>query len=105
MKPEFDAIRTKTLSELEEDLEKLPEDSKQEISTDGKALLPNYIHATEPSLRKKKSKTSFKKTTRKKKQLKNTFSNIDDKIEHCLQKAEDMFSNQWTLNSAELEQE
>ena len=114
---EFDAIRTKTLSELEEDLEKLPEDSKQETSMNGKALLPNYIHATEPSLRKKKSRTSFKKTTHKKKQSRNTFSNIDDiddKIEHCLQKAEDTFniitslkefSNQWTLNSAELEQE
>ena len=54
------------------------------------------------------------KTTRKKKQSKNTFSNIDDKIEHCLQLAEDTFninnscgefSNQWALNSAELEQE
>ena len=67
--------------------------------------------------RKKKSKTSFKKTTPKKKQSKNTFSNIDDiddKIEHCLQKAEDILSinttleessTQWTLNSAELEQD
>ena len=83
----------------------------------GKTTLPNCIRVPEPSLRKKKSKTSFKKTTRKKKQSKKTFSNIDDiddKIEHCLQKAEDTFnintsleefSNQWTLNSAELEQE
>ena len=51
------------------------------------------------------------------KQSKNTFSNIDDiddKIALCLQKAEDTFnistsleefSKQWTLNSAELEQE
>jgi len=49
--------------------------------------------------------------------LKNTFLNIDDiedKIEHCLQKAEDILSinttleessTQWTLNSAELEQD
>ena len=77
--------------------------------------LSSYIHVPEPSLRKKKSKTSFKKATRKTKQSKNTFSNIndiDEKIEHCLQKAEDTFnintsleelSNQWTLNSAELE--
>jgi hypothetical protein len=65
--------------------------------------------------RKKKSKTSLKKSTRKKKQPKNTLSNIDDideMIEHCLQKAENTFSvntsleefsNQWTLDSAELE--
>ena len=84
---------------------------------DGKTLLPNCIHDTEPSLRKKKSKTSFKKTTQKKKPLKDTFSNIDnidEKIEHCLQLAEDTFnintsheelSNQWILNSAELEQD
>ena len=83
----------------------------------GKTTLPNCIRVPEPSLRKKKSKTSFKKTTRKKKQSKNTFSNIDDideKIEHCLQKAKDTFninisleefSNQWTFNSAELEQD
>ena len=49
--------------------------------------------------------------------MKNTFLNIDDiedKIEHCLQKAEDILSinttleessTQWTLNSAELEQD
>ena len=94
IQPEFDAIRTKTLSELEEDLEKLLEDSKQETSTNGKTILPNCIRIAEPGLRKKKSKTSFKKSTRKKKQPKNTFSNIDDideKIEHCLQKAEDTF--------------
>ena len=41
IQPEFDAIRTKTLSELEDDLENLLEDSKQETSTDGKTLLPN----------------------------------------------------------------
>ena len=73
IQPEFDAIRTKTLSELEEDLEKLPEDSKQETSTDGKALLPNYIRTADPSLRKKKSKTSFKKTTRRKKPSEDIF--------------------------------
>ena len=107
MQPEFNAIKSKTLSKLEEDLEKLLEDSKQETSTDGKILLSNCIRSAEPSLQKKKSKTSFKKTTRKKKQSKNTFSNIDDideKIEHCLQKAEDTF-NINTLNSAELEQD
>ena len=49
--------------------------------------------------------------------MKKCFSNIndiDEKIEHCLQKAEDTFnintsleefSNQWTFNSAELEQD
>ena len=84
---------------------------------DGKTLLPNCIRSAEPSLRKKKSKTSFKKTTRKKKPSKDTFSNIDnidEKIEQCLQLAEDTFnintsreefSNQWDLNSAELEQD
>jgi hypothetical protein len=93
---------------LEEDLKKLLD----EIST-----LPNYNCIAEPSLRKKKSKASFKKTTHKKKQSKSNFSNIDDineKIEHCLQKAEDTFnvstsleefSNQWTFNSIELEQD
>ena len=117
IQPEFDAIKAKTLSELEEDLEKLLDDSKQETSTNGKTTLSNCIRVTEPSLRWKKSKTSFKKATRKTKQSKNTFSNIndiDEKIEHYLQKAEDTFnintsleesSNQWTLNSAELEQE
>ena len=79
--------------------------------------LSSYIHVPEPSLRKKKSKTSFKKATRKKKQSGNTFSNIDNidkKIEHCLLKAEDTFnfntsleelSNQWTFNSTEQEQD
>ena len=117
IQPEFDAIKAKTLSELEEDFKKLLEDSKQETSTNGKTTLPNCIRVAEPSFQNKKSRTSFKKTTRKKKQSKNTFSNIndiDEKIEHCLQKAEDTFSvntsleefsNQWTLNSAELEQE
>jgi len=59
MKPEFDAIKAKTLSKLEEDLEKLLEDSKQETSTNGKTILPNGIRVAEPSLRKKKSRTSF----------------------------------------------
>ena len=82
-----------------------------------KTILPNGIRVAEPTLRKKKSRTSFKKITRKKKQSKNSFSNINDidqKIEHCLQKAEDTFnintsrdefSNQWAINSAELEQD
>jgi len=100
---------------LEEDLEKLLEESKHETSTDEKTLPLNCTHSVEPSLRKKKSKTSFKKTTRKKKPSNDTFSNIDDineKIEYCLQLAEDTFnintsreetSNQWALSSAELE--
>jgi hypothetical protein len=95
-------------------LKKLLEDSKQETSTNGKTKLSNRIRVAEPSLWKKKSKTSFKKTTRKKKQLKNTFLNIDDWIKHCLHKAEatfkistslEEFSIQRTLNSTELEQE
>ena len=36
--PEFDAIRPKTLSELEEDLDKLLEDTKQETTIDGDIL-------------------------------------------------------------------
>ena len=95
IQPEFDGIKAKTLSELEENLEKLLEDSKQETSTNGKTTLSNDIRVAEPSLRKKKSKANFKKSTRKKKQPKNTFPNIndiDEKIEHCLQKAEDTFS-------------
>ena len=84
---------------------------------DGKTLLPSCIRSAEPSPRKKKSKTSFKKITRRKKLSKDTFSNIDnidEKIEHCLQLAEDTFnintsheefSNQWALSSVELEQD
>ena len=91
---------------MEEDLKKLLEYSKRETSSNGKTAISNC----------KKSRTSFKKTTRKK-QSKITFSNIDDiddKIEHCLQKAKDILSinttlgessTQWTLNSAELEQD
>ena len=83
----------------------------------GKSTLSNSVRITKPSLQKKKLRTSFKKTTRKKKPSKDTFSNIDDtdeKIEHCLQKAEDILSIntsleessiQWTLDSAELEQD
>jgi hypothetical protein len=73
IQPEFDAIKAKTLSELEEDLEKLLEDSKQETSTNEMTTLLNYTPVTEPSLRKKKSKTSFKKTTRKKSSRKTLF--------------------------------
>jgi len=73
IQPEFGAIKTKTLSELEEDLDRLLEDTKQETSMDGKILSSGCIHFAEPSLRKKKSKTSFKKTTRKKKPSKDFF--------------------------------
>ena len=98
-------------------MEKLLEDTKQETPTDGKALLSNNIHFVEPSLRKKKSRTSFKKTTRRKKPLKDIFSNIDnidENIEHCLQIVEDTFkdetsyeefSNNWALSSTELQQD
>ena len=60
---EFGMVETKTLSELEEDLDRLLEDTKQETSMDEKILSSDYIHFAKPSLRKKKSKTSFKKTT------------------------------------------
>ena len=96
IKPEFGTIKTKTLSELEEDLERLLEDTKQETSMHGKILSSGYIHFAEPSLRKKKSKTSFKKTTRRKKPSEDIFSKIDkidEKIEHCLQLAEDTFNH------------
>ena len=59
IQPKFDAIKAKTLSELEVDLEKLLEDSKQETATDGKTLPANCIRPAEPSPRKKKSKTSL----------------------------------------------
>ena len=62
---EFGMVETKTLSELEEDLDRLLEDTKQETSMDEKILSSDYIHFAKPSLRKKKSKTSFKKTTPK----------------------------------------
>jgi len=102
---------------MEEDLARLLEDTKQETPTDGKVLSSSCIHSAEQNLRKKKSKTSFKKTTRGKKPLKDTFSNIDDidkNIEYCLQLAEDTyndktsyeeFSNPWALSSVELEQD
>ena len=92
-KPEFGETKTKTLSELEEDLERLLEDTKQETPMNGNMLSSSYIHFAEPSLRKKKSKTSFKKTTRRKKPSEDIFSNIDEKIEHCLQLAENTFNN------------
>ena len=47
---EFDVIKTKTLSELEEDLERLLKDTKQETSMSGKILLSNCTRFTEPSL-------------------------------------------------------
>jgi hypothetical protein len=66
-------------------------------------MLSSCIRVAEPSLRTKKSKTSFKKNTGKKKQSKNTFSNIDDiddKTEHCLQKAEDILYINTTLEES-----
>jgi len=73
IQPEFDAFKTKTLSELEEDLERLLEDTKQETPTDGKVLSSSCIHSAEQNLRKKKSKTSFQKTTRRKKPSEDIF--------------------------------
>jgi len=73
IQPEFGVIKTKTLFELEEDLDKLLEDTKQETTMDGKILSSGCIHFAEPSLRKKKSKTSFKKTTRRKKPSEDIF--------------------------------
>jgi len=84
---------------------------------DGKILSSGRIHLAEPSLQKKRPKTNFKKTTRKKKPSKDIFSNIDnfdEKIEHCLQLAENTFnnktsyeeiSNTWALSPTELEQD
>ena len=65
IQPEFDAIKAKTLSELEEDLEKLLKYSKQETAMDGKTLPTNCLRPAEPSPLMKKSKTNFKKTTHK----------------------------------------
>ena len=87
------------------------EDSKQDTPRDEKALSPDYTHFAGPSLRKKKSKTSFKESTRKKKSSEDIFSNIDnidEKIEHCLQLVEETisyeeFSNPWALSPAGLE--
>ena len=58
IQPEFDPIKAKTPSELE-DLKKLLEDSKQETSINGKTTPSNSIRVIKPSLRKKKSRTSF----------------------------------------------
>ena len=115
IQPEFGAIKPKTLSELEEDLDRLLEDTKTTMDE----KIPSYtcIHFTKTSFWKNKSKTRFKKTTHRKKPSEDIFSNIDnidEKIEHCLQLAEDTFndgisykelSNPWALNSAELEQD
>jgi len=84
---------------------------------DKKDLSSSRIHFAELSLQKKKSKTSFKKTTRRRKPSEDIFSNIDNidkKIEHCLQIVDDTFndktsyeefSNPWALSPIELEQE
>ena len=102
---------------MEEDLEKLLEDTKQLTFMEGKAPPSNHIRFVESSFQKKKQKTSFKKTTRIKKPSKDIFSNIDnieEKIEHYLQVAEDTFndgtsyeelSNPWALSPAEREQD
>ena len=50
---ELDAIEAKTLSELEESLKKLLEDSKKETPT---TILSNYTRVAKPSLQKKKLK-------------------------------------------------
>ena len=96
-------------------MERLLEDTKQETPSDGKVLSSNHIHFAEPNLRKKKSKTSFKKTSRRKKpsaDILSNIDNIDEKIKHCLQLAEDTFnnrtsheefSNHWSLSPIELE--
>ena len=52
----FDAIKAKTLSELEEDLKELLEDSKRETSTNGKTALSNCIRVSEPSFPEEKVK-------------------------------------------------
>jgi len=84
---------------------------------DKKDLSSSRIHFTELSLQKKKSKTSFKKTTRRRKSSEDIFSNInniDKKIEHCLQLVDDTFndktsyeefSNPWALSPTEQEQD
>ena len=65
IQPKFDAIKAKTLSELEEDLKELLEDSKKETSMNGKTTLSDCIRVSKPSFRKKKSRTNFKKTAQK----------------------------------------
>ena len=50
IQPEFNIIKAKTLSKLEEDLKELLEDSKQETCTNGKTTLSNCIRVAEPSL-------------------------------------------------------
>jgi len=84
---------------------------------DKKDLSSSRIHFAELSLQKKKSKTSFKKTTRRRKSSEDIFSNIDNidkKIEHCLQLVDDTFndktsyeefSNPWALSPTEQEQD
>ena len=69
----FDAIKAKTLSELEEDLEELLEESKQETSTNGKNTLSNRIHVAEPSLRKKSQRLASRKLLAKRTSRKTLF--------------------------------
>jgi len=66
IQPEFGATKAKTLSELEDDLERLLKDTKQ-TPMDERIPSSTHNHFAKPSLRKKKLKTGFEKTTRKKK--------------------------------------
>ena len=79
------------------------------------------INPAESALRKKKSRASFKKTTRKNKPTEDIFSSIDqidEKIRHCLQLEEDTLSkkepfdqeyaefiNPWASSNSKLEQD
>jgi hypothetical protein len=169
--PEFDTISPKTLSELEKDLDKFLEITKQETTVDRKIIsygcqqdinqeeqpvnivsptfkdylkylmkirrprvdnsellngidqvsksIEGCINLAESSLRKQKSRVSFKITTRKKKTSEDIFSSIDhidEKIRHCLQLAEDTlnkkkpydrecgeFVNPWASSNSEME--
>jgi hypothetical protein len=71
--PKFGAIKSKTLSELEEDLDRLLEDTKQETTMDGKALSSGYIHFTKLSLRKKKNQKLASRKLLAKRSIHRTF--------------------------------
>jgi len=70
---EFGEIKTKTLSELEEDLERLLENTKQETPMDGRVLSSSCIHFAEPSLRKKKVKNQFQENYSQKEAVRRHF--------------------------------
>ena len=65
IQPEFDVIKTKTITELEEDLERLLEDAKQETSIGGKTPLSNCIHSAEPRHQRNWTNTCLNPTLRK----------------------------------------